>query len=216
MAEWLHNQRARPGRRAPPLRGNFVSEHLLRFGFIPELGIAGPWTLFVLSLHVIWSIGAPIAIAEAVFPAPFPGRTPVAPQTQPPWLAAPAIIVAGLLLPRRSPRGIRPFGPAAAFSVVVTSAYVVPDRIGGGLSPWLAVALALLLLALGVVVAATLRLDVLGLAAGAILTYSWRGMSKAVPLWGRPGDRAVPHSRRRDCCARGRCTWRLRMTRIED
>lgn len=201
---------------------NFVGEHLLRFGFLPALGIAGPWTIFVLSLHVIWSIGAPIAIAESVFPTPLPGRTPVGPQTQAPWLRVPlmvvaavlfglggfaifgalagthylaspgqllvsvlgvvALVVAALLLPRRSPRGVRPFGPAAAVAVVATSVYVVFERIGGGWSPWLVVVLELVILALGVILATTLRLDVLGLACGAILTYSWLGMSRAVPL----------------------------------
>jgi hypothetical protein len=206
---------------------NFVGEHLLRFGFIPALGIAGPWTIFVLSLHVIWSMGAPIAIAEAVFPNPLAGRNAVSPQGQAPWLRVPVIVVAAILfvvggfaifestvvgekfmagaaqlvvsilaaavlvviamlLPRQAPRGTRPFGLAAAIGVVATSAYVVLDRVGGGLSPWLECAIALAILGVGIVLAATLRLDVLGLAAGAILTYSWVGMSKAVPLGGGP------------------------------
>jgi hypothetical protein len=202
---------------------NFVGEHLLRFGFIPDLGIAGPWTIFVLSLHVIWSIGAPVAIAEALFSRPLAGRTPVSPQVQAPWLRVPAIVVAlvlfvvgataifeftvvgkhflaspgqlvtsavvaaaliavALLLPRRTPRGTRPFGIAGAVGILVTSAYITLERIGTGLGPWGESIVALALLAVGAVLAARLRLDVLGLAAGAILTYSWLGMSKAVPL----------------------------------
>jgi hypothetical protein len=202
---------------------NFAGEHLLRFGLIPALGVAGPWTIFVLSLHVIWSMGAPIAIAESVFPHPLPGRTALSPQLQGPWLNVPVTVVAAilfaaggfaifestvvgehfmaspgqltasvvavvvlvvvaLLLPRRAPRGTRPFGLAAVIGAVATSAYVTLDRIGGGLSPWLACALALAILAVGAILAATLRLDVLGLAAGAILTYCWLGMSKATPL----------------------------------
>jgi hypothetical protein len=201
---------------------NFVGEHLLRFGFIPALGIAGPWTIFVLSLHVIWSIGSPIAIAEMLFPEPLPRRVPVSPQVQAPWLRVPTIIVAALLfvlggvaifvatagthflassgqlaacavgaaalivvallLPRRAPRSTRPFGVAATVGLLATTAYVVLDRVGGAFSPWLDVALALVILAIGAILAARLCLDVLGLAAGAILTYSWVGMAKAVPL----------------------------------
>ena len=202
---------------------SFAGEHLLRFGFIPALGIGGPWTIFVLSLHVIWSIGAPIAIAEGLFPNPLPGRIAREPQTQAGWLRVPVIVVAGilflvgafaiftftassehfmasmaqltvsavvaiaivvvaLLLPKRAPRGCRPFVPAALVGLVLTSAYQVLDRFGEGLGPWLEVILAVAILAVGAVISATLRLDVLGLAVGATLTYCWLGMTKAVPL----------------------------------
>ena len=157
---------------------NFVGEHLLRFGFIPALGIAGPWTIFVLSLHVIWSVGSPIAIAEAIYATPlFLACAPIAPQEQAAMaaragnrcrarcysvgagfaifqtlagkhflgsplgsliattVATAVLIVVALLIPRRSPRATRPLGVAAAIGVVTTSAYVVLDRIGGGLSP---------------------------------------------------------------------------------
>lgn len=43
---------------------DYAGVHLLVNGYIPALGIAGPWTLFVLTLHVVWSIGTPIALAE--------------------------------------------------------------------------------------------------------------------------------------------------------
>ncbi|HEY1529389.1 MAG TPA: hypothetical protein VGF80_01085 [Galbitalea sp.] len=201
---------------------HFAGAHLLQFGFIPALGIAGPWTIFVLSLHVIWSIGSPIAVLESLFPTPLARRAVVQPQLQAPWLRVPAIIVASalflfagiavfeasagahftaspaqlaasavgvvalvvvaLLLPKRRPRGIRPFGPAAAIAIAVTSVYIVLDIVSASLSPWLVVVLAVAVLALGAVLAAVLRLDVLGLAAGAILSYSWWGLSKALPL----------------------------------
>ncbi|GHJ43798.1 hypothetical protein Cs7R123_11400 [Catellatospora sp. TT07R-123] len=43
---------------------DYVGAHLLDEGFVPALGIAVPWTLFVLAIHVIWSIGAPISLVE--------------------------------------------------------------------------------------------------------------------------------------------------------
>lgn len=50
----------------------YAGAHLLDFGFVPALGIAGPWTVYVLALHTVWSICAPIAVVEACFP----GREP--------------------------------------------------------------------------------------------------------------------------------------------
>ena len=38
--------------------------HLLTPGYIPALGIGAPYTLFVLTLHVVWSISVPIALVE--------------------------------------------------------------------------------------------------------------------------------------------------------
>jgi hypothetical protein len=52
--------------------------HLLDPGFIPALGIGAWWTVFVLALHTVWSIAAPIALVEATVPdratAPWLGR----------------------------------------------------------------------------------------------------------------------------------------------
>ena len=50
---------------------------LLRETYIPFLGIGVWWTLFVLTLHTVWSISVPIAIVEAFAPdpsAPWLGR----------------------------------------------------------------------------------------------------------------------------------------------
>ncbi|MGZ3305306.1 MAG: hypothetical protein ACXU8U_05540, partial [Asticcacaulis sp.] len=46
---------------------NYLHLRLLDFGFIPALGTALPWLVFVISIHVIWSISVPIALAEALF-----------------------------------------------------------------------------------------------------------------------------------------------------
>ncbi len=50
--------------------------HLLEPAFIPALGISAWWTIFVLTLHTVWSISVPIAIMEALVPQ----------RAQTPWL----------------------------------------------------------------------------------------------------------------------------------
>jgi hypothetical protein len=42
---------------------------LLEPAFIPALGISAWWTIFVLTLHTVWSISVPIAIMEALVPS---------------------------------------------------------------------------------------------------------------------------------------------------
>ncbi len=66
---------------------DYAHAHLLDKGFIPALGIAVPWTLFVLTLHTVWSISVPIALAEGLVP----GRRTT------PWLRTPGLIVATVL-----------------------------------------------------------------------------------------------------------------------
>jgi uncharacterized membrane protein SirB2 len=205
---------------------NFAGEHLLANGFIPALAIGGPWTIFVLSLHVIWSIGVPIAIVEGVFPRPLAGRQAKSPQAQAPWLRLPGLVIAAVLylfggtaiflvfatkgfmasgaqlgvslllaviaivialrLPRARPRSARNPWIAAAVGVVFTTLFMLSDRLGSGVSPWLTSLLELVFLGGGAFVAARFRLDTFGLGAGAILTYAWLGMSKAVPLGAGP------------------------------
>lgn len=62
---------------------DYAHAHLLDRGFVPALGIAVPWTLFVLTLHTVWSIGVPIALTEGFAPA---RRTT-------PWLRTPGLVV---------------------------------------------------------------------------------------------------------------------------
>ena len=47
---------------------DYLGLHKLSFGYLPALGIGLPWTIFVLTLHDVWSIATPIAVAESVFP----------------------------------------------------------------------------------------------------------------------------------------------------
>jgi hypothetical protein len=204
----------------------FAGVHLLADGFIPALGIGGPWTIFVLSLHVIWSIGAPIAVAEALFPRPLARRAARAPQLQAPWLGAPGLVVAGvlfvlggaavfavtvlgagflaspgqlitsavvtialivaaLLLPRRAPRRVAHPIPAIVVAGLLSSGYVLANHYIVG-SPWLASGLEAAILAGGFVLVALARLDVLGLAVGAIVTYCWLGLTRAIPFGTAP------------------------------
>ena len=66
---------------------NYLGLHLLRHAYIPELGISGWWTPFVLTLHTVWSISVPIAIIEALF----------ADRRTQPWLGKIGLGVATLL-----------------------------------------------------------------------------------------------------------------------
>jgi hypothetical protein len=45
---------------------NYAGLRLLDYGYVPALGTSLNWAVFVLSIHVVWSIGTPILIAEGV------------------------------------------------------------------------------------------------------------------------------------------------------
>ncbi|MBJ7291481.1 hypothetical protein [Williamsia sp.] len=47
---------------------NYADQRLLDPGHIAALGIGVPWTIFVLTLHVLWSVAAPIALIESAQP----------------------------------------------------------------------------------------------------------------------------------------------------
>jgi hypothetical protein len=66
---------------------DYAHQQLLSSGYIPALGIAIPWTVYVLSLHVIWSICTPIALVECMFPD---RRTE-------PWLRTPGLIIVAVV-----------------------------------------------------------------------------------------------------------------------
>lgn len=46
---------------------NYLGLRLLDRGFIPSLGIGAPWTVYVILLHVAWSIAVPVGLVEAIF-----------------------------------------------------------------------------------------------------------------------------------------------------
>ncbi len=60
---------------------------LLVHTYVPAPGIGVWWTLFVLTLHTIWSTSASIALVEALVPR----------RTTTPWLGTPGLIVAAVL-----------------------------------------------------------------------------------------------------------------------
>jgi hypothetical protein len=66
---------------------NYAGVHLLQEGFVPALGIAGPWTVFVLTLHAVFSVTAPIVVVESLVP----GRA------RTPWLGRVGTTVAAVL-----------------------------------------------------------------------------------------------------------------------
>jgi hypothetical protein len=68
---------------------NYLHLRLLDYGYIPALGIGLPWLIYVIGLHVVWSIGVPVALTEALF---VDRRTA-------PWLGKPGlVVVSGLFL----------------------------------------------------------------------------------------------------------------------
>ena len=45
---------------------DYAHAHLLDNGYLPALGISSTWTIYVLVLHIGWSIATPIALMEAI------------------------------------------------------------------------------------------------------------------------------------------------------
>jgi hypothetical protein len=120
---------------------DFQGLRLLDPGFLPALGIGVPWTLYVLAIHVIWSIAVPIALAESLFPGreAWTGRIGVA--------VAAFFYVAGVALITvffakkffASPAQIAASAIGAA--VLIAAAFVLPREkpmaAGTGPRPWM-------------------------------------------------------------------------------
>jgi hypothetical protein len=98
--------------------------HLLAPAYIPALGIGAWWTIFVLTLHTVWSIATSIALAEALLPK----------NATTPWLGRIGLPVTGALF---------------VFGAVATTLFTLKgDRFVA--SPWQFAASALLCVALTV------------------------------------------------------------------
>jgi peptidoglycan/LPS O-acetylase OafA/YrhL len=67
---------------------HYLGLSLLAYGYIPALGTAFPWLIYVLSIHVIWSMAVPIGLTEALFHDP----------ERKPWLGRIGLGVTVLLL----------------------------------------------------------------------------------------------------------------------
>jgi hypothetical protein len=66
---------------------NYVGQRLLDYGYIPAIGTSLNWTLFVLSIHVVWSVATPTLIVEGL----------AADRRTEPWLKRPGLALVGLL-----------------------------------------------------------------------------------------------------------------------
>jgi len=122
---------------------DYADAHLLDRGFVPALGIAIPWTIFVLALHTVWSMSVPIALVEESTL-----RRTV------PWLGTRGLVVGCVLLALGAVattlttydmnRFIAPWSRLAAVVVVVialvAAAFLVPRaapaRLGVAPGPW--------------------------------------------------------------------------------
>jgi hypothetical protein len=114
---------------------NYLGLRLLDRGFIPALGIGGPWTGYVIILHVVWSIAVPIGLVEAIF----------AERRTEPWLrgigyaVSVALYVLGVLLVTGGTRSTEHFtaskgqliATATIAVVLVVVALVLPQRLQG-------------------------------------------------------------------------------------
>lgn len=66
---------------------NYAGQHLLAYGFLPELGISLNYTTYILTLHTVWSLCSPIAVAEAL----------AGPRWEETWLDRKGILCIGVL-----------------------------------------------------------------------------------------------------------------------
>ncbi len=66
---------------------NYLHLRLIDYGFVPALGTAIPWAIFVLTIHVAWSLAVPIGIVDAAF----------ASRRSEPWLKLPGLVGTCLL-----------------------------------------------------------------------------------------------------------------------
>jgi hypothetical protein len=144
---------------------------LLAEGFLPALGIAVPWTVFVLTLHAVWSITVSIVLMESCVPS---RRTT-------PWLRTPGLVVTGVLFAL----GI----VATTLTTLAQDPFVAPvgSLVGAAVLAVLVAALAFRLPRAGVPtsgpVPVPLLLGAVGLAAGAV--FITRGFG--IPGWAFTG-----------------------------
>jgi len=66
---------------------DYAGARLLDYGYIPALGTSLNWTVFVLSIHVVWSVATPILIAEGI----------AGERRTEPWLKTPGMVITVLL-----------------------------------------------------------------------------------------------------------------------
>jgi hypothetical protein len=162
---------------------HYVGADLLRVGYVPWLGIAVPWTLFVLTLHAVGSTTVPIVMAELC----------TRDRRTTPWLGRPGLVVAAALLlvgivgNAAFQMANDPFRatPAQFVGVVVLAALAtavglrLPRRTGlpGTVPPAWAVGL------IGLVAGALSELLPLSFAGVALLAALWVGLAVLAARW---------------------------------
>jgi hypothetical protein len=111
----------------------YLGLRLLDYGYLPGLGIGAWWTVYVLSLHAVWSTATPIGLVEEVTTG---GRLH-------PWLGRPglaittALFLGGCALLRsfQPPAEVRASAAQLACSTLVIAALVVVAFAAGRRSP---------------------------------------------------------------------------------
>ncbi len=66
---------------------NYLHLRLLDYGFVPALGTSLVWAIYVIALHMFWSISVPIGMTESLFKN----------KRDTPWLGTIGLVVFGLL-----------------------------------------------------------------------------------------------------------------------
>ncbi|GAA3002440.1 hypothetical protein [Streptosporangium longisporum] len=107
---------------------DFAGYRLLDEAPLPFLGMGAEWTVYVLSLHVVWSICTPIALAETLFPD----------RARVPWLRTRGLVVtatvflltvalygAGTLYSTWTGTGVPVFRPSASQMIATAVAAVL-------------------------------------------------------------------------------------------
>jgi hypothetical protein len=99
---------------------NYLHLRLIDYGFVPALGSALPWAIFVLGIHICWSLAVPIGLVESLF---WERRTV-------PWLKLPGLLMVfvllsvGALLVLRFSLGQTPFR-ASSIEILVSGLLVL-------------------------------------------------------------------------------------------
>jgi hypothetical protein len=159
----------------------YLGAHLLDYGYLSALGIAPPWTVFVLALHTVWSISAPIAVVEGRWGVrPWLGRVGLAvvavlyvlgavatfaislllggsyvaplPLLLVAAVVAAVLVVVAFRLPRRSGGARRPHWAGFVFGLLVSSAFLLLAESGSDSMPWAVATVLLLVIAAAAVV----------------------------------------------------------------
>ncbi len=162
---------------------HYVGQDLLRVGYVPWLGIAVPWTLFVLTLHAVGSTTVPIVMAEMC----------TRERRTSPWLGRPGLVVAAVLFVvglagnAAFQMGMDPFRATSAqfVGVVVVAALAtaiglrLPSRTnlpGAVPAPW-AVGL------VGLAAGALFEMAPLDATGGALIAALWVGLAVLAGRW---------------------------------